>query len=79
MEEQAGRDISEDLGCGACVFDFPGNPRQHPRPDEMITWAPDEFQQWREMLLHHALIVTKGLFGLAELRAVKKAVVSCEL
>jgi hypothetical protein len=41
------------------VTDFPGNPRQRPRMVERFAWAPDEIQERRTMLTHHAVVVTE--------------------
>jgi hypothetical protein len=41
------------------VTDFPGNPRQRLKFVEQFAWAPDEIQERRSMLMHHAVIVTE--------------------
>jgi hypothetical protein len=48
------------------VADFPDNPRRHPQIVEKLAWASDEVQQRRELLTHHALLVTEeGPLGVA--------------
>jgi hypothetical protein len=50
----------------ARVTDFPGNPWRHPRVVEKLVRASDEIQQCREMLTHHAMLVTEeGPLGVA--------------
>jgi hypothetical protein len=43
----------------ALVAYFPGHPRLRPRVVEKMTWAPDEIQQRRQLLTHHALLITE--------------------
>lgn len=48
------------------VVDYPGNPRSCPRIVEKIAWTTKEMQQRRDMLTHHALLVTEeGPLGVA--------------
>jgi hypothetical protein len=48
------------------VLDFLSNPRQRRRVAEKVAWASDDMQQKREMLGHHALLVSKeGPCGVA--------------
>jgi hypothetical protein len=64
--------IAQDRGRAALdqvrprAADFPGIPRRRPRVVEKLAWASDEIQQRREMLTHHALLVTEeGSLGVA--------------
>jgi hypothetical protein len=48
------------------MVEFPGHPRSRTRLAEKTIWAPDEIQQRRQMLTHHALLVTEeGARGVA--------------
>jgi hypothetical protein len=71
---ESDRDLADRRQGRGRVMDFPGNPRKRPRFATRMAWAPDEVQHRREMLFHHALLISdEGPLGVASRRRLLKS------